>query len=192
MRRLICGFVLLLGCNDQHPQALDDGEYIPGDEPAEIVCADLDLAWGWLASPAFSDEADPTDGALPFHDPLFDAAGWSPMVLPDSTGIPVGFDRAYRAEFDLSQLPSDAVALDLQSDDGLSVWVNGELLGRWGGSWQQEGCVGAVAGCVDTILVDPVDFSSMLQAGTNVVAARVSNPVMDAYFDLTPTCDPAS
>jgi hypothetical protein len=191
MRRWVFAAVLLLGCSDQNLRGLGEGEYIPDDDDAaQVLCADIDRDWTWLASPAFAEEPDPDDGALPFWDVAFDDAAWSTVALPDTTGIPVGFDRAYRAIFDLDDVPADGLALDLQSDDGLAVWVNGELLGRWGGGWQQEGCVGSVAGCIDTIIVDPVAIESMLVPGPNLVAARVSNPIMDAYFDLIPTCDP--
>lgn len=151
-------------------------------------CADVPLpTLAWEASPPFAEPADPLDGAgIPFHDPAAQPQGWTPVALPDR-GVPVGFDRAYRASFSLSDLPVD-LSLDLQSDDGLAVWVNGVEVGRWGGGWQEEGCVNDRAQCLVTTAVPPVSITPHLVAGDNLIAARVSNPVQNAYFSIAPLC----
>ncbi|MCA9299663.1 MAG: hypothetical protein KDA28_11385, partial [Phycisphaerales bacterium] len=73
-------------------------------------------------------------------------------------------------------------------DDGLWVWVNGTYVGNWGGAWQEEGCVNENAECLVTIQVDPIDVTDLLVVGTNTLAARVSNPVANAYFEILPEC----
>ena len=140
-----------------------------------------------MGGPAFATQPDPTDGAgRSFYDPDFDHAGYTTQTLPDQS-VPVGFDRTYRAEFDLSELPP-GLALDLQSDDGLWVWMNGQPVGHWGGDWQQEGCVNDNAQCVVTEVVAPVDVTGLLSIGTNTVAVRLSNPVLNSWIELVPAC----
>ena len=85
------------------------------------------------------------------------------------------------------QVPA-GLSLDLQSDDGLWVYVNGTEIGHWGGSWQAEGCVNDNAWCGVTTQVDPVDITPWLNAGENLVAARVSNAIDGAWFELTVIC----
>lgn len=141
----------------------------------------------WVGSASFSDPADPVDGGgLPFWDPAADLADWAPVAIPDTT-IPVGLDRAYVARFALTDVPYD-LSLDLESDDGITVWVNGEEIGAWGGSWQMEGCVNEHANCVVTTDVPAVDVTDRLVVGDNVVAARVSNPVLNSWFEVVPLC----
>lgn len=141
----------------------------------------------WTGSAPFTDPADPVDGSgRPFWDPAADTSSYAPVALPDLS-VPVGHDRAYVGTFDLAEIPVD-LSLHLESDDGIWVWLNGVEVGHWGGDWQQEGCVNEHANCVLTTHVEPVDVTPLLAAGPNVVAARVSNPVLDAYFDLLPEC----
>ncbi len=143
--------------------------------------------WQWVGSPTFADAVDPVDASgRSFWDPGADVSAWDPVTLPDRA-IPIGQDRAYVGTFELTEIPLN-LSLSLQSDDGISVWVNGAFVGQWGGSWQAEGCVNENAQCLVTIQVPPVDVTSLLQLGTNVVAARVSNPVQNAYFEIIPEC----
>jgi hypothetical protein len=158
---------------------------VPEPEPS---CADFEApTWEWLGSTPFLGEPDLTDmQGMPFWEPVADRSTFTPVALPDM-GIPVGWDRAYTAEFELTELPYN-LSLSLQSDDGLWLWLNGQLLGHWGGAWQQEGCVNENANCLVTSEVPPVDLTPHLEIGPNVLAARVSNPVLNAYFELIPLC----
>jgi hypothetical protein len=155
---------------------------------APVTCADTELpSFSWLASAPFPEEADPVDAAgAPFYEVDAAPSGWAPVALPDR-GIPIGTDRAYRATFDLAELPVD-LSLDLQSDDGITVWLNGVEVGHWGGAWQVEGCVNDRAGCVVTTRVPAFEVTPLLLEGENVLAARVSNPVQNAYFAVSPLC----
>ena len=36
--------------------------------------------------------------------------------------------------------------------------------------------------------MEPLDVTDLIRPGRNVVAARVSNPVMNTYFDVLPEC----
>lgn len=158
----------------------------PHNEPP-LPCASVDLDWRWEATAPFTGAADPTDnGGLPWWDPRANPST-APVTLPH-VDIPVGSDRAYRATFSLDALPA-ALQLSLQSDDGLWLWVNGVEVGHWGGDYQQEGCVNDNARCVQTVEVPELDITPWLQPGENLIAARVSNPVMNAWFEILPRCE---
>ena len=161
------------------------------DEVDPVPCDQVQLeSLQWWGSQPLTTEATPTDGGgRAFYDAGFDLAGWSTVVLPDSGHTPAGTDRAYRGTFTLSEVP-DAVYIDVQSDDGIWLWVNGVAIGHWGGAWQEEGCVNDEARCLVTTTVDPTEVTSALVAGENVVAARVSNAVDQAYFQLHALCAP--
>lgn len=167
------------------PHSSPPAEHTGRPDPS---CADTELpVFEWLASAPFPGFDDPVDGAgLPFHDPDAAMTGWTPVATPDR-GVPVGNDRAYRAEFVLDELPVD-LSLDLQSDDGITVWLNGVEVGHWGGDWQEEGCVNDRAQCVVTTSVPAFEVTPLAQVGVNVLAARVSNPVQNAYFAVWPLC----
>lgn len=160
----------------------------PGDEEEVITCEDLaPIHFDWYASDPFAEMADPQDEhGLPFHAPEFDAGGFSGVELPDDA-TPAGFDRVYLGEFELTALPPSLWAT-VQSDDGLWLWLNGTFLGHWGGGWQEEGCVNDEANCGEYVLVEPLDLAPLLQPGGNVVAARVSNPFMNTWFDVSTEC----
>ncbi len=207
---LLAALLLAAGCSDQGLRLLPDGTIVvEDDEPAEdptpeqepdedptptpdpdpVTCEDWDEPdWIWLASPPFSDEADPSDAAgLPFWEPGFVPPDWQTIELPDSGTTPQGTDRAYLAVVKFTELPP-ILHLSLQSDDGLWLWINGEYMGHWGGEWQMEGCVNENAGCVDSVDVPDLDITELLVEGDNLVAARVSNPLQDNWFEVLPFC----
>lgn len=200
MGRCLITFLVLAGCSDYELDNKDDRPTDAADTDTDtdtdvdtdievVSCDDFDFStWEWFGGPTFGTQPDPTDGGgLPFYDPAFDDAGYVPQNLPDQS-IPVGFDRTYRAHFDLGELPP-TLLLDMQSDDGIWVWLNGQAVGHWGGDWQQEGCVNENAQCVITETVAPVDATSFLQVGTNTMAARLSNPILNSWFEIVPSCD---
>jgi hypothetical protein len=172
---------------------VEDSDPPPRDTEAPLPdppsCVGVTLSFGdWRGSTPFAEAADPTDGAgAPWYAAAFDASAWSAVSLPDVGSIPVGFDRVYRGTLTVSGAPP-GVGLELQSDDGIEVWVNGQRVGRWGGAWQQEGCVNDDASCIVFERVAPVAIGALLQPGPNLVAFRVSNPVQNSYADLRVYC----
>jgi len=200
MRRLLC-LLLCAACSDYGLSGKDKTTGADTSPPADTAPPDtappdtepIDCTgvtfddWAWTASPPFTEEADPTDssGNL-WHESGFDTAGHSAVALPHAD-IPIGHDRVYLATFRLDAIPPD-VSLNLQSDDGLRVYLNGALVGQWGGTWQQEGCVNEQASCKEFELVAPVRVTDLLVEGDNVIAARVTNPVVNAYFSIVPEC----
>lgn len=166
-----------------------DGDPIDEEPPTPPPCSEtIQADWSWWGNQPFGEAADPSDAwGRPFWASDFDMVGWSTVSMPDSGHSPPGTDRAYRTTFDLQQLPP-TLLLSMQSDDGMAFWLNGQLVGQWGGLWQEEGCVNDDANCQTFELVEPVDITDLLVFGTNTAAARVSNPVMNAFFDVYTSC----
>ncbi|MCB9760528.1 MAG: hypothetical protein H6739_11870 [Alphaproteobacteria bacterium] len=214
MRLTLLPLVFALGCveyglekyNDNVEPAVDSGwqetaldpdpdtgadtgpQEDPNNEDPPVGCDQFELTpWSWWGSPPFDGPDDPTDGAgVPFYEPAAAVEGWSGVTLPDRN-IPVHNDRVYRADVTLDRLPP-ALHLSLQSDDGIWLWVNGAFVGHWGGGWQEEGCVNENAQCLVTVSVDDLDITEHLVEGPNTIAARVSNPVANAWFEVIPYC----
>ena len=204
--------LLLTGCNETALKALnsdpeaqlpgdgqdgddDDATDPTGDDPADDnideppPCEDTlgTFTWDWWASPAFGGADDPTDDSgRPFYQPDAYMIGWHTIGMP-YVDIPAGQDVAFRAHFTVENLPP-ALLLSMQSDDGIWFWVNGTAVGHWGGAWQEEGCVNENAECAETTTVPPQDITDLLVPGENVVAARVSNAVMNAWFEVLTEC----
>ena len=78
--------------------------------------------------------------------------------------------------------------LDLQSDDGVWVWLDGDFVGHWGGDWQEEGCVNDDANCVTWIPVPAIEVTSRLGPGEHVLAVRLSNPIVGSYMGVSARC----
>jgi hypothetical protein len=183
--RLLLLAALLIGCPSEPVNDDDDSVESPVDP-----CEDFTFDSSWRASPVFTHEVDPTDnaGAI-FYEDGFDDGLWVDVSLPDSQTIPEGNDRAYRGVLELDVLPPE-LTLEPQSDDGIWLYVNGAFIGHWGGDWQTEGCVNEDANCTDTAIVPPQAVVEHLVVGTNLVAARVSNPLVDSFFDVGVACAP--
>jgi hypothetical protein len=174
------------------PDDTDDTDVVdPPDREDLVDCAAQGLTTAqWWGSQPFATAPDPVDSQnRPFHGVAFDVAGWSTVALPDQGHVPPGNDRVYRTLLTLNAT-GPTVYLDLQSDDGLWVWVNGAAVGHWGGDWQQEGCVNNDAACAEGEIVPPLDFTALLHPGDNVLAVRISNPVLGAYMGVTARCAP--
>lgn len=168
--------------------ALDDTGWDDPIDEEPVDCDGVDFGpWQWWGSQPFTTPDDPVDGSgRPFHAPDYDMVGWSTIAMPEQN-VPSEHDKAFRATFELSEVPPD-MHLELQSDDGLWVWVNGVEVGHWGGDWQEEGCVNENASCLEQVDVEPIDVTGLLVPGTNVVAARVSNAIDRSWLELVPFC----
>lgn len=164
------------------------GGQIP-DETDYVDCAGAGLTEGqWWGSMPFSTEADLEDPAgQPYYATSFDLKDWSTVSNPDSGHTPSGSDKAYRVDLTLAAT-GPAIWVDLQSDDGLWLYVNEVFVGHWGGDWQEEGCVNDDANCATFEYADPVDVTAHLHAGPNVLAVRVSNAIDQSYMGVRPRC----
>lgn len=213
--RTLLPVVLLLGCSDfgvtvkpedtgtpvtdtedsaPPVETATDSDTSPPEDSGGITiptepCTDVDFtADQWWGSQPFTTESDLTDSsARPFYSVDFDLTDWSTVSMPDEGHIPSGSDKAYRGTVNIPT-SGERIFIDLQSDDGLWVYVNGAEVGHWGGEWQEEGCVNDEAGCTVTTTVDPVEITDFVNAGDNVFAARVSNAIDNSYFMLHAYC----
>ena len=118
----------------------------------------------WKASPVGEDCAGPIDaGGRFWFEVEFDDSPWTDVQLPDSSTIPTGQDRYYRLHYDVAEPITTEVTLS--TDDGAWLYVNGQLVGQWGGDCQGEGgAEGAV-----------VDIGTYLLPGDNLIAVHVHN-----------------
>lgn len=87
----------------------------------------------WRASPPTADcFSPPTDGAGRFwYEAGFDASSWTPIGLPSQNDVPSDRIRFYRGAFNLDGNASAAISFN--SDDGITIYVNGVFKGHWGG-----------------------------------------------------------
>lgn len=192
---LLCAAI---GCTEYGITAKADDPDLPidtdtGTAPVAPTCADASLTvQGWRASPPFTTQAAPTDAAgVPFTAPSYDDGTWSALSLPDVGGIPAGSDRAYRTDLVVAG-SAPSWRMELQSDDGIEVWIDGTPVGQWGGAWQELGCVNDDAHCVEFDIVAPVDVTAALPEGAHTLAVRVSNPIEGSYADVRIRCQETS
>lgn len=169
--------------------SIDTSSVVIPDEGDYVDCAAAGLTEGqWWGSMPFATEADLTDGSgRPFWSVDFDLKDWSTVSNPDAGHCPSGSDKAYRVPLTLSAA-GPGIWLDLQSDDGLWVWVNGTEVGHWGGDWQEEGCVNDKANCAEFVEAAPAEITALLHPGENVLAVRVSNAINQAYMGVRARC----
>ncbi|MCS6847260.1 MAG: beta galactosidase jelly roll domain-containing protein [Anaerolineae bacterium] len=142
----------------------------------------------WKRSDVWTgDQFGPTDAAgRAWHHPQFDDSNWQAVALPDSHLSSTAHDRYYRARFNWDG--SSMVSVYFISDDGLSIFINGQQLGSWGKGWRQSGCVNPAPGCFNFTPVPTQTIpSAMLQPGSNVIAIDRWNAATCcfAYLDVT-------
>ncbi|MBU2552797.1 MAG: hypothetical protein KKB20_30580, partial [Proteobacteria bacterium] len=110
----------------------------------------------------------------------FDDGQWVSIQLPDENWGCSNCDRFYRYAFDMQDVP-DSVFLSVSSDNGLWLYVNGHSMGHWGGGCHEDGCTNR--DCTWSESVQPLDITSFLHIGQNLIAAHVSEYVAAEYFD---------
>ncbi|MBI2569587.1 MAG: hypothetical protein HYV63_21495 [Candidatus Schekmanbacteria bacterium] len=144
------------------------------------------LASGWRRfGPWYGDALGPFDGNGRFWlEPGFDDRDWQAVVAAVG-GPPVSLpvieqgidydldDRYFRASFAWDGTTS--LWVELASDDGLSVYINGSRLGDWG-RWREPGCVNLSDLCtVNTVVPPQLIPADLLVVGQNVIAINLSN-----------------
>ena len=121
-----------------------------------------------------------------WNDPLFDDSSWSTVTLPDSGSDSNADDRYYRAHFTWDGV--SLMSINFISDDGLAIYINGNLLGSWGNGWRQPGCINKSSGCsINTSVLPQTIPISMLNSGDNVMSVDLWNGAIccDYYLDIT-------
>ncbi|MCL5999772.1 MAG: beta galactosidase jelly roll domain-containing protein [Chloroflexi bacterium] len=154
---------------------------------AQTTPTPLALSWKKLPSVWMGDQAGPRDaGGYDWHHPLFDDSPWSDVALPDRGLDLSADDRYYRARFAWDGTSS--LSMSVASDDGLAVYVNGNLLGAWGNGWRQPGCVNGAATCArSTEIPSQAIPAAMLRPGENVIAVDVWNAATCCFYSLDVT-----
>ena len=127
----------------------------------------------WKASSVTTDCNGPSDSnGKMWYAADFDDSPWTIVQLPEINTIPSGKDRYYRMGYNWSG--ASKAKIQLSSDDGSWLYVNGQFVGHWGAD-----CHGG--GRADSATID---ITSYLQQGNNVLAVHVSNGPSDSLFNL--------
>jgi len=178
-------FIIWIGCSEYG--LLTEKALNEGGETKPYSCTELEMTMSeWQKSPSQENMIIKDENGLSWFKTNFDTSSFQGTPLPDRS-IEPGFDKIYRSDLTIASIPP-RLMLDIQSDDGIWVYINETFVGNWGGEWQEEGCVNDDAECVESVHVDKIDITSFLQSGTNHIATRVSNPVFGSYFDLNVQC----
>lgn len=165
----------------------------------------------WRASEPMKSGREPRNKAgLKWYEAGFDDSEWELIDLPDdgTFGEKKRHARYYRSYFSLSK-PQEAVSVSLTgsaskaeetsqesesfdavfaSDDGIAIYINGRLLGRWIGD--NDGCVNdPLQRCGYNAVVPPVSIPpAFVKPGKNLLAVRVLNVhCCYSYFNLLVT-----
>ena len=159
-------------------------EQLPLSTEGQFVVQTL----SWKRSAIWTgDQFGPQDGnGRAWHHPQFDDGAWGAVSLPDSSLDSTAHDRYYRARFDWDG--SSILSLYFTSDDGLSIFINGQQLGSWGKGWRQSGCVNPAPSCFNFTTVPTQTIPpAMLQPGSNVIAVDRWNAATCCftYLDVT-------
>lgn len=150
------------------------------DSGAEI---DVD----WIASPVLGECRTPEPCC--WNQRSYSPRGWSSVTIPDLNSVASRSDRFYRGTF---YLPVAAdVQINFRSDDGLWMYLDGELLGEdsWV-LWFQE--CGFAEGCYNggnPATRCGLDYSvapiwRRLEAGEHVIAVDLQNALGGSYLDV--------
>jgi len=140
---------------------------------------------GWKASLPISDCQGPIDsqGNLWFES-NFNDTGWQEITIPDfNTWGCDSCDRYYRRYLNLPPDFSNII-VSFASDDGLWLYINGNFINHWGGDCHQYGCVNNPYRCFYSTWVDPLNITSFLRPGLNLIAVHVSDGGGDEIFNL--------
>lgn len=185
-----CAELACDGVDDNANGVVDEGCY-PGG-----FC-DTELATSWVANIPANDCSGPIDGmGRSWFDSDFDDSSWTSVTLPNQWS---GSDRYYRGTFSVAPALQSAF-VQYSSDDKITLYVNGVEVARHG-SCHGGGCVNALPGwgCAGNEIAAPVDITSVVVPGSNVLAAWVTNggnfarftASITASFDLNATeiCD---
>lgn len=143
----------------------------------------------WRASLSMSSCAGPVDGGEnAWYETDFNDSNWDMVSLPQVNDINAQENRFYRTSF---TPPSDTnVYLNLASDDGVWLYINGAFIGHWGGECQQTGCVGDTPWtCNSQESWSPLDITPYLIPGqSNLLAVQVTNSnyvIPSSFFSFT-------
>lgn len=170
--RATAGMRIAVAAPDHQGDALSTGEEMPVS---------------WLASPSYSNCKEPEPCC--WFERNYNEIGWGSISLPQLNGVPSRQDRYYRGYFDLP-VAAD-VQISFRSDDGLWLYLDGDLLGEqtfslwFPGCEYVEGCFnGGNPGTRCGLNFDVAPVWRHLSAGRHVIAANLQNAVSGSYLDI--------
>lgn len=116
----------------------------------------------------------------------FNDSNWQYAKLPDKNWNCNSCDRYYRGYFEISTIGdfSHDYFINVQSDDGIWIYINGKFFGHLGGGIHNEGCIN-VSYCSKLKNINPLKIDDYLIKGKNTIAVRVSEAIGSEYFNLT-------
>lgn len=143
----------------------------------------------WLASDVVVDspfETTQDNSGFNWHQYMFNDSNWQYVKLPDKNWNCNRCDRYYRGYFEITSIGdfSHDYLINVQSDDGIWIYINGKFFGHFGGDVHKEGCVN-VTYCSELRKINPLKIDDYLIKGKNVIAVRVSESIGSEYFNLT-------
>jgi len=120
-----------------------------------------------------------------WFDKAFDDQAWQEVTLPVNKWGKEQADFLARLRFDFKP-GAGKVLLSFESDDGIWIYINGKSLGHWGGNFGERKCVNRCSSRREDVA--PLDITSRLVPGPNIIAFRVHNAQGNGYFNayLTP------
>ncbi len=126
----------------------------------------------------------PTDGSgQSWTDPLFDDSTWAALTLPDTRFTAHdNMSRFYRGRFTLGA-PAP-IWLFFASDDGVEIYVNGNIVGSFGRGCPNPGCINRFDCLIDDCIAPIPVPASLLVAGTNVVSVHLWNGPQGNHFEM--------
>lgn len=194
--RLLIGSILATGCvggddSTGTEGAGDEHDFTDNDFSLdeEVFCDEiLPLSTTWHISPAFA------------GDPPLDFAGkeyWQDEFELDNTwrttgdlswvgDLLPGESLAIRRSVNFEPYPKDGLTLSLSADDGLTLYLNEQQIGVWGGNATTVGCVNR--GCANETVVDPINMDNFALTGVNTIAMLVSNAADQGSASLEFSC----
>lgn len=143
----------------------------------------------WVMSDVIKDfpfEPNKDNTGFDWHQYVFNDSNWQYAKLPDKDWNCNKCDRYYRGYFEISTIGdfSHDYIINVQSDDGIWIYINGKFFGHFGGGVHSEGCIN-VSYCSKLKTINPLKIDDYLIKGKNVIAVRVSESIGNEYFNLT-------
>lgn len=142
----------------------------------------------WLASDVikespFTPELD--NRSFEWYQYMFNDSSWQYVELPDKNWNCSKCDRYYRGYFNISKIGdfSHDYYINVQSDDGIWIYINGKFFGHFGGAEHSEGCIN-VSYCSLLKKINPLKIDDYLIEGKNLIAVRVSESIGSEYFNI--------
>jgi hypothetical protein len=157
-----------------------------GDGTIAPTATDVPVQWRMYPAIWTADDVNgPTDGlGRSWHDVVFDDGAWSGVSLPTSDFDIGPNDRYFRGRFNVDVLNETTLAtLYFISDDGVTIYVNGQPFKSWGNGWRNTGCINSPPTCVNSAQVPlQVIPSSMLRQGENIIAVDLWNASTCCFY----------